>query len=78
MKNQYFLRIGNDYLEDAKPYPSRKEAIAAYLEAAQELDRYGQALGASIHIAPDANAVVEYPDLILSLTASGRARVETT
>ena len=63
---KYFLRIGMDYTEDAQPYRTLGQAKAAYYEVAEELDRYGQSIDASIHIADNIDGVAEYPDYVLS------------
>jgi hypothetical protein len=72
---KYFLRIGKDYLEEAVPYRTLSEAKQAYREVAEELDRYGQSIEASVHVAPKASEVVEYPDLLLSFK-DGRVKGE--
>lgn len=71
----YFLRIGTDYLSDAVPYRTLSAAKQAYREVAEELDRYGQAIEASIHMANQACETVEYPDLVLSYE-DGRVKAE--
>ena len=63
---KYFLRIGADYLEDAKPYRTLSAAKQAFREVAEELDRYGQSIEATIHLANKASETEEYPDLLLS------------
>ena len=78
MKTRYFLRIGNDYLEQAQPYRTLAEAKAAYKEVAAELARYGQAIEATIHMADNAEDTVEYPDFLLTLNEHGRVVVENT
>lgn len=78
MKTRYFLRIGSDYLEQAKPYPTLAAAKAAYKEVAAELARYGQAIEATVHMADNAEETVEYPDLLLTLNEHGRVVVENT
>ena len=75
---KWFLRIGNDYLEDAKCYRTKQDAVRAYREVATELYRYGQTLQASLHIAQNKDEVVEYPDYVLSLSHSGRVVLERT
>ena len=62
----YFLRIGDDYLEDAVGFKTLKGARDEYEDIAAELYRYGQSLQASIHKAPSIGGVVEYPDYVLS------------
>jgi hypothetical protein len=70
-KKYWFLRMGNDYLEQAKRYRTQKDAIEAYKETARELAQYGQAISATLHIAPSRDAVVEYPDYVLALSERG-------
>jgi hypothetical protein len=77
MKNLYFLRIGEDYLEDARAYQTKRGAVAAFGRVARELDQYGQKIDASIHIAPRPADTVEYPDFVLSLGPRGGVRVES-
>jgi len=71
-----YLRIGSDYLEDAKRYASKSASVAAFLEVARELDRYGQRIEASLHYARTKAELVEYPDLILSLGPRGGLKIE--
>jgi hypothetical protein len=72
---RYFLRLGSDDLEQARPYRTRAAAVAAYSYAARELARYGQELDASVHLAPSRSDLVEYPDLVLSLGPRGGVQV---
>lgn len=67
MKNRYFLRMGDEYVIEAKPHKTKKSAIEAFSEVAIELARYDQKIEATIHIAPSIDDVNEYPDFILSL-----------
>jgi hypothetical protein len=76
MANRFYLRVGDDYLEDAVPYRSRAAAVAAYADEARQLARYDQRLEASIHIADSMDEVAEYPDFALSLGPRGGVRVE--
>lgn len=73
-----FLRIGDDYLDDATRCPSIAYAKAEFAAAATELGRYGQHTEASIHIAASKDELVEYPDFILSLGPRGGIRAERT
>jgi hypothetical protein len=77
MKNLYFLRIGEDYLEDARAYQTKRGAVAAYSRVARDLARIEQRIDASIHIAPRPADTVEYPDFVLSLGPRGGVRVES-
>lgn len=76
MSDKYFLRLGDDLLESARPYRTRAAAIAAYLDVARELARYGQGIDATVHLAPNRDATVEYPDLVLSLGPRGGVKVD--
>jgi len=76
MKRMYWLREGSDYLDDAKPYPTKQAAIDAYAEAARNLARFDQAHEASIHIAETADDIAEYPDYVLRLGPRGGVVVE--
>lgn len=78
MRNKYFLRIGDDTLESARPYRTKAAALAAFADVALDLWRYGQRVTASIHMAPSLDDVVEYPDLVLNLGPRGGVRVEHT
>ena len=75
LKNLYFVRIDNDYLEDAKAFQTKTGAIAYFRRTAQELANYGQSCEATIHIAPRKSDVVEYPDFILALGSRGGVQV---
>lgn len=76
MRNKFFLRLGDDSLDRAIAYPSRAAAIAAFRAVAVELAQYGQAIEATVHIAPTREAVDEYPDFVLSLGPRGGVRVD--
>ncbi len=73
-----FLRMGNDYLEDAVKYNSVAACVEAYRVVAVELDRYGQNIEASIHIADTKEELNEYPDFVLSLGPRGGVKKERT
>ena len=73
-----YLRFQSDYLADAKPCKSIGEAEAEFEAVASELARYGQTMEATIHVAPSAKDLQEYPDFLLTLSENGRVvRVET-
>lgn len=76
MSARYYLRLGSDDLDQARRYRTRADAVAAYAYAARELAEYGQALDASVHLAPGRAELAEYPDLVLSLGPRGGVRVE--
>lgn len=73
-----FLRTGSDYLEDAVEYFTISSACAAFMRDARVLDRYGQKLEATIHIANTMEEVAEYPDYVLSLGSRGGLKKERT
>jgi hypothetical protein len=73
--DRYYLRLGSDDLDQARPYRTRADAVAAYSYAARELAQYGQDLDASVHLAPSRAELAEYPDLVLSLGPRGGLRV---
>lgn len=62
----YFLRMGDDYLEDSMGFKTLKGARDEFEDTAAELFMYGQSIQASIHKAPSIDEVVEYPDYVLS------------
>ena len=76
MKNFWFLRMGDDTLEEALRFTQKANAIAEFKRVAEELAQYGQAIDASLHIASCRAEVVEYPDFVLSLNESGRVVTE--
>lgn len=76
MKKFWYLRIGDDTLEEALRFTQKTDAIAEFRRVAEELAQYGQAIDASLHIAPSRAEVVEYPDFVLSLNESGRVVTE--
>ena len=71
-----FLRIGEDCLEDAVLCSSKAAAVDWFLVVAEELDRYGQEIEASLHYARSRDEVSEYPDFVLSLGPRGGVRCE--
>ena len=71
-----FLRTGDESLEESTGYPSVKAAVAAYAACARELDRHGQTIDGTIHIADSREEVGEYPDFVLSLGPKGNVRKE--
>jgi hypothetical protein len=73
-----YLRMGNDYLEDATRFRSIGAAADHFHWHAQQLARYDQRIEASIHIADNMDEVVEYPDLVLKLGPRGGLRKERT
>ena len=77
-RSRNYLRIGDDDLDQARAYRTRAAAIDAFAEVARELDRFGQEIEASIHLAPCRDQINEYPDFVLSLGPRGGVRVERT
>jgi hypothetical protein len=76
MSKYWFLRIGDDAVEEAQRFTSKRDAVSAFRMVAAELAFYGQAIEATIHIAPSRAKVVEYPDFVLSLNENGRVVTE--
>lgn len=75
-KHYWFLRIGDDSLDDSLCYQTKQAAVDEYQRVAQELARYEQRIEASLHRAIRRNAIDEYPDFVLSLGVRGGVRVE--
>lgn len=73
-----FLRVGNDPLEQAQRFSSMAAALRRYEAIARDLDRFGQAIEASIHFTNSLAEIVEYPEYVLSLGPNGGLRVERT
>ena len=73
-----FLRSGSDYLEDSVKYSSIADAVEAYRHEATSLARFEQVHEATIHIAKTFDEVVEYPDMVLTLTPRGAVKIERT
>ena len=69
-----FLRVGNDFLEDATRCSSKRYAIAEFRAIAEELSQFGQEIEASIHYASKRSELQEYPDFVLSLGPRGGVR----
>lgn len=69
-----FLRMGSDYLSEAKRYKNKTQAINAYREAMEELARYGQEIEATIHYSVFRDRLDEYPDFVLSPGVRGGVR----
>jgi hypothetical protein len=74
--NRYYLREGNDRLEEATRCDTKAEAINLYRRNMEELHEYGQEHDAAIHIAENREALQEYPDWVLSRGPRGGVRVE--
>lgn len=78
MSKTCFLCFAGDYLEDATKCRSIEYAKGEFLATAKELDRFGQRIEASIHIADTRAEIAEYPDYVLSLGPRGGLKVERT
>jgi len=74
MSTACYLRMGDDALADAEPCHSLAVARDTYMAAARELDRYGQKITATLHIAASLAAAAEYPDYLLELGPRGGLR----
>jgi hypothetical protein len=68
--------MGGGALEEATPYTSKRAAVEAYQDTARTLDKYGQRIEATIHLAPDRETLAEYPDYCLSLGKCGGVKIE--
>jgi len=71
----YFLRIGNEDLEDVEGFPSEERAVAEFTKIARGLLPYGQKVEGSIYIA-DLLDAFPYPDFVLSLDPLDEVCVE--
>ena len=71
-----FIKVGNDY--DYKNCRNLAEATEYYRAAAVELDKYGQKIEATVHLANCENEIHEYPDYVLSLNKLGGVTRERT
>ena len=74
----FFLRIGDDHLEQAVPFKTKSAALDYFRSVAEHLIRFDQQIEASVHVAPDRDQVVEYPDWVLSLGPRGGLQVQST
>ena len=72
----YYLRIGDDALDEAVKCVDFADAIDKFAEVAEELYQYGQQIEGTVHIATRLACAVEYPDFILSLRRLGGVKVE--
>ena len=77
-KKYWFLRIGDDSLDEAKKYSTKETAVWKYKQVAQELAQYGQEISASVHQACTRNLIDEYPDYVLALGPRGGVQVQKT
>lgn len=72
-----YLRYESDSLDNAEMHASMASACSKFLKTAKDLDRYGQRIEASIHIAAAKEELNEYPDYVLSLGPRGGLRKQT-
>ena len=72
----YWLMFSGETEDDAVRYRTKREAIADYAGAAQELARYGQTIDGCIYVARMRDEIVDYPDFTLSLGPRGGVRCE--
>ena len=77
-RNFAYLVIGSDTLDQAVRHDSIRAASLAFQRVAEDLDRFDQRVEGAIHLAPSRDAIVEYPDRVLSLGPRGGLRVEST
>ena len=75
-KSFWFLRLGADTLDDVLRFRTKAAAVDHYRSVAQELNRFGQSLEASIHRANSKQAVEEYPDFVLCLGPRGGVQIQ--
>jgi hypothetical protein len=76
MKDRFYLRIGDDTLEEAAGFLTRAAAVREFQIVATELWGFGQRLEATLHRAPDREHVAEYPDWVLSIGPRGGVVVD--
>ena len=67
----YYLCIGDDTLEDASRYRTKRDALDAFREVAEELARFGQTVHGTVHIANKRSECAEEPDFYLRLGPRG-------
>jgi hypothetical protein len=77
-RNRYYLSYSNGAsLEpEYETYHTKQECLASFRRTAEDLDRFGQAIEASVHVAPKRAEIAEYPDYVLSLGPRGGLKVE--
>lgn len=76
MARRAYLRLGDDDLGRAEPYPTKREAIAVFVGTARALAAWDQRITGSLHFAATRDELDEYPDFILSLGPRGGVNVE--
>lgn len=79
MTQRCYLRMGDDYLEDAVFCEKLGHALSDFWSTARELSRYGQRIEATIHfVDKKGDEPGEYPDRVLSLGPRGGLVVSHT
>jgi len=67
----YYLCIGDDTLEAACRYATKKDALAGFREVAEEMARFSQTVYGTVHIAAKRSECVDEPDFYLRLGPRG-------
>lgn len=75
-RDSFWLCLERDALEQSSPHASLKLARDEFERYAQPLERIGQMLTASVHLAPTRKEIAEYPDFVLSVGPRGGIKVE--
>jgi hypothetical protein len=77
-RNRYYLSYSNGACFEPKYecYHTKQECLDSFRRTAEDLDRFGQAIEASVHIAPKRSEIAEYPDYVLSLGPRGGLKVK--
>ncbi len=76
-KKYWFLRVGDDSLDEAKRCSTKATAVWRYQQVARELAQYEQESSASIHQACTRDLIDEYPDYVLALGPRGGVQVQS-
>jgi len=69
---------GAAFMHEYECYHAKHECLDSFRRTAEDLGRFGQAIEASVHIAPKRAEIAEHPDFVLSLGPRGGLRVERT
>jgi hypothetical protein len=75
-RDSFWLCLERDTLEQSSPHASLKLARDEFERYARPLERIGQMLTASVHLAPTRKEIAEYPDFVLSVGPRGGIKVE--
>jgi len=73
----YYLCIGTDTLEDSSRHHTKRDALDAFREVAEELASYGQETYGTLHIAAKRSECDDDADYFLSLGPRGGVRCES-